>query len=135
MTSEQPRIFVTDQDFHRLSALVSQTEGPLVEALEEELSRAHVISQKDIPADVVTMNSRVRFIDEVTGQESEMTLVYPQDAQLSEGRISILAPVGVALLGLSKGQSIDWKLPSGSSRKLKVKDVVFQPEAEKRFDL
>ncbi|WII72123.1 nucleoside diphosphate kinase regulator [Bdellovibrio sp. 22V] len=135
MTTEQPRILVTDQDFHRLTALVSQVEGRWAEALEEELGRANVISQKEIPTNVVTMNSRVKFLDESTGQESEMTLVYPQDAKLEEGRISILAPVGIALLGLSSGQSIDWKLPNGSIKKLKVQDVVFQPEAEGRFDL
>lgn len=129
------RIFITDQDYHRLTALVSQVEGQWAEALEEELSRANVISQKEIPRDVVTMNSRVKFLDESTGSESEMTLVYPQDAKLEEGRISILAPVGIALLGLSAGQSIDWKMPNGAIKKLKVQQVVYQPEASGQFEL
>jgi len=129
------RIFITDQDYHRLSALVSQVEGPWVEALEEELSRAHVIGQKEIPGNIVTMNSRVKFVDESTGSESEMTLVYPQDANLDKGRISILAPVGIALLGLSAGQSIDWKMPNGAVKKLKVQEVIFQPEAAGQFEL
>lgn len=128
-------IFVTDQDFHRLSALVSQATGPWAEALEEELGRAHVISQKDIPANVVTMNSRVVFFDELSGKESEVTLVYPAEADLSSGRISILAPVGVALLGLRVGQSIDWKIPNGSVKKLKVQSVTFQPEAAGNWEL
>ncbi|WP_347356743.1 nucleoside diphosphate kinase regulator [Bdellovibrio sp.] len=131
----EPRIFITDQDFHRLSALVSQVEGPFAEALEEELGRANVIAQKEIPKDVVTMNSRVQFLDEVTGQESEMTLVYPQDANLESGRLSILAPVGIALLGLSVGQEINWKLPNGQTKKLKVKAVVYQPESSGQFEL
>lgn len=128
-------IFVTDQDFHRLSALVSQSAGPWAEALEEELGRAHVISQKDIPNNVVTMNSKVVFYDEASGKESEVTLVYPSDADLAAGRISILAPVGIALLGLRVGQSIDWKMPNGSVKNLKVQSVTFQPEASGQWEL
>ncbi|MNJ93390.1 Regulator of nucleoside diphosphate kinase [compost metagenome] len=130
-----PGIFITDQDFHRLSALVEQIEGATATALDEELSRANVIAQKEIPPDIVTMNSRLKFVDEVSGQESEMTLVYPQEANLAEGRISILAPVGVALLGLKAGQSIDWQLPSGGKKRIKVQQIVFQPEAEGKWEL
>lgn len=133
--STQPRIFITDQDYHRLEALVSQLDTEAALTLEDELSRAHITPQREIPSDVVTMNSRVRFVDDVSGQEQEMTLVYPKDANLEEGRISILAPVGVALLGLSVGQSIEWRLPNGTSRRLRVKEVVFQPEAEGNFEL
>lgn len=128
-------IFVTDQDFHRLSALVAQATGPWAEALDEELGRAHVISQKDIPNNVVTMNSKVVFYDDASGKESEVTLVYPSDADLAAGRISILAPVGIALLGLRVGQSIDWKMPNGSVKKLKVQSVIFQPEASGQWEL
>ncbi len=131
----QSRIFVTDLDYQRLSSLAAQTESDTGLALEEELSRANVIAQKDIPSTVVTMNSRVRFVDELSGQEQEMTLVYPKDANLEKGQISILAPIGVALLGLSVGQSIDWKLPNGSVKKLKVKEVLFQPESQGHYDL
>lgn len=129
------RIFITDQDYHRLMTLVSQAEGPWAEALEEELGRANVISQKEIPNSIVTMNSKVKFLDESTGSESEVTLVYPRDAKLEEGRISILAPVGIALLGLSVGQSIDWKMPNGATKKLKVQAVVYQPEAAGQYEL
>lgn len=134
MTTEN-RIFITDQDYHRLMTLVSQAEGPWAEALEEELGRANVISQKEIPNTIVTMNSKVKFMDESTGSESEVTLVYPRDAKLEEGRISILAPVGIALLGLSVGQSIDWKMPNGATKKLKVQAVVYQPEAAGQYEL
>ena len=133
--STQPRLLITDQDFHRLTALVSQIDGPQADALDEELSRADVVSHREIPSDVVTMNSRVRFLDETNHQESEMTLVYPQDAKLEENRISILAPVGVALLGLKVGATIDWKMPNGTFKKLKVLQVEFQPEASGQFDL
>lgn len=133
--STLPRLLITDQDFHRLTALVSQIDGPQADALDEELSRADVVSHKEVPSDIVTMNSRVRFLDETTKQESEMTLVYPQDAKLEENRISILAPVGVALLGLKVGETIDWKMPNGSVKKLKVLHIEFQPEAAGQFDL
>lgn len=135
MESQQSRIFVTDLDYQRLSSLAAQTESDTGLALEEELSRANVIAQKDIPPTVVTMNSRVKFVDEITGQEQEMTLVYPKDANLEKSQISILAPIGVALLGLSVGQAIDWKLPNGSVKKLKVKEVLFQPESQGQYGL
>lgn len=129
------RIFITDQDYQRLSALLSREEGDWVEIFEEELNRAHIISQKEISQNIVTMNSRFRFLDESSGSSSEMTLVYPKDASLDEGRISIFAPVGMALLGLTTGQSIDWKMPNGSVKRLTVQEVLFQPEAEGHFNL
>ncbi|AHI04726.1 regulator of nucleoside diphosphate kinase [Bdellovibrio bacteriovorus W] len=133
--SAENRIFITDQDYHRLSALVSQVDSEWAELLEEEIGRANVIAQKDISKEVVTMNSKIKFIDETSNAESEMTLVYPQDANLEGGKISILAPVGIALLGLSVGQSINWKMPNGSMKKLKVKEVIYQPEASGQFEL
>ncbi|MGE5086375.1 MAG: nucleoside diphosphate kinase regulator [Bacillota bacterium] len=131
----QPRIFVTDQDFHRLSALVSQYDTDAAVQLEEELGRAHIVPQKEIPANVVTMNSRLRYREESTGTVRETSLVYPQDANLDKGAISVLAPVGAALLGLSVGASIDWIMPNGVTKKITVTDVVFQPEAEGQFNL
>jgi regulator of nucleoside diphosphate kinase len=131
----QPRIFVTDQDYHRLSALVSQHDSAAALQLEEELGRANIVPQKEIPASVVTMNSRLRYRDDVTGTEHEAALVYPQDANLDKGAISVLAPVGAALLGLSVGSSIDWKMPNGVTKKITVTAVVFQPEAEGQFNL
>lgn len=133
--STENRIFITDQDYHRLSALVSQVDSEWSELLEEEIGRANVIAQKDISKEVVTMNSKIKFIDETSNSETEMTLVYPQDANLEGGKISILAPVGIALLGLSVGQSINWKMPNGSVKKLKVKEVIYQPEASGQFEL
>lgn len=133
--SIQPRILVTDKDFHRLTTLVSNMDNLRAEALEEELSRANIIAQNEIPPNVVTMNSKVRFVDESCGSATEITLVYPQDADVQEGRISILAPVGVALLGLSVGQKIDWKMPNGQVKVLKVQEILFQPEAAGEWEL
>lgn len=103
------------------------------EALEAELDRAEVVAPTAVPPEVVTMNSRVRFLDEDTGQQHEATLVYPFQANVSEWRISVLAPVGAALLGLSIGQSIAWPMPGGATKRLRVVSVLYQPEAAGEF--
>jgi len=131
--SIERHIVVTEPDLLRLSRLlVSQAtgrNGRECDELEAELGRADVVPSREIPANVVTMNSRARFVDQDTGEELELTLVYPRDADLARGRISVLAPVGAALLGLSVGQSIEWPLPRGGARRLKVSAIVYQPEA------
>jgi regulator of nucleoside diphosphate kinase len=104
-------------------------------ALEEELGHAVVVDSTTVPSDVVTMNSRVWFEDLDTGEQLEITLVYPSDADVDQGKVSVLAPVGSALLGLSVGQSIEWPLPGGKSRQLRVVSVNYQPEAAGDLDL
>src|SRR5690606_17221906 len=99
------------------------------EELEQELARAEVVPSEEISPDIVTMNSRARFVDEDEREELEMTLVYPRDADIEQGRISVLAPVGAALLGLSVGQEIEWPLPRGGTKRLRVSAIVYQPEA------
>ncbi len=130
--ARERKIYVTTQDMKRLQALLegtaSQRNAEAAEALESELASAEVVSPEKIPHDVVTMDSKVRFEDE-SGQQREVTLVYPKDADAQAGKISILAPIGAALIGLSVGQSVDWPLPSGKVRRLKIVDVMFQPEA------
>ncbi|WP_373045797.1 nucleoside diphosphate kinase regulator [Vulgatibacter sp.] len=132
-------IVVTQQDLGRLHALIegvaAERNLAAAEALEAELARAQVVAPEEIPADVVTMNSRVRFVDETNGSEREATLVYPQDASAAEGRISILAPIGAALIGLRAGDSIDWPMPNGRSKRLRIVEVLWQPEAAGQFDL
>jgi regulator of nucleoside diphosphate kinase len=131
--SIERHIVVTEPDLLRLSRLiVSQAagrNGRECDELETELGRADVVAPREIPADVVTMNSRARFVDEDTGEELEMALVYPRDADVARGRISVLAPVGAALLGLAVGQSIAWPLPHGGTRRLRVSAILYQPEA------
>lgn len=126
------RIVVTEPDLERLSRMVEAQpprNAPACEALEAELARAEVVASEEIPPDVVTMNSRARFVDEDLDEELELTLVYPRDADVARGRVSVLAPVGAALLGLSVGQSIAWPLPNGGKRRLRVSAVLYQPEA------
>lgn len=125
-------IVVTETDLERLTRLLHgqpERNAPACEALEEELSRADVVAPADISPDVVTMNSRARFVDEDAHEELEITLVYPRDADVARGRVSVLAPVGAALLGLAVGQSIAWPLPYGATKRLRVSAVVYQPEA------
>jgi regulator of nucleoside diphosphate kinase len=131
--TEPPSIYLTQDDCDRLSNLLEAyaagSGGRRFDALENELARAIVVPPEQIPKDVVTMNSRVVFEDETTGERREVTLVYPAHADIGAGKISILVPVGSALLGLRIGQSIDWSLPNGQRRRYRVIAVPYQPEA------
>lgn len=129
------KLFITDQDYERLALLILHSETPSSAMLEEELARATVVPQKEIPSNVVTMNSKVKFIDLETKKESEITLVYPRDADVTKKCVSILAPVGIALIGLRVDQMIDWPMPNGHIRKLKVTDISYQPEASGDWEL
>jgi len=100
---ELPVITVSRLDVARLEALLSDVDGEVADGLEEELLRATVVEPRDMPADVVTMNSRIRCREQGRGREMSLTLVYPQDN--GPERVSILAPVGAALLGLSTSES------------------------------
>lgn len=114
-------VIVPETDLERLS----QFSGS--EPLQGELARAIVVSDEAVPADVVTMDSRVAYTDGSTGVSREITLVYPHEADGTQGRVSVLAPVGTALLGLSAGQSIEWDFPDGRRRRLTVNRVVQHP--------
>jgi len=124
-----PQIFLTQNDMDRLLRLVEGQAGKRFDNLEGELVRATVVPRDQIPEDVVTMNSRVIFENETTRERREVTLVYPGEADIDAARISVLVPVGTALLGLRVGQSIDWELPSGEKQRYRIIEVPFQPEA------
>ena len=132
--SSPRRLIVTDANLERLHRLIEQhawgKQQEIVELLEVELSRADVVTPEEVPPDVVTMNSRVVFLEEETNTRREVQLVYPQDANGDPGRVSILAPVGVALIGLSVGDSIEFPMPGGRTKRIKVLEVTWQPEAE-----
>ncbi|MEN0105139.1 MAG: nucleoside diphosphate kinase regulator [Pseudomonas sp.] len=125
-----PAITITRLDLQRLERLLDSLEdfGPAAQALEAELARANVVGHDEVPAGVVTMNSRVVCREEGSGKEYHLTLVYPNEAG-AEGTVSILAPVGSALLGLSVGQHIDWPTPAGKLIQLTLLEVEYQPEA------
>lgn len=128
------RIRVTRNDLERLERVVAARRGVAsrdeahLDALQEELERADVVEPADMPADVVTMQSRVRVRDLGSGQETVYTLVFPREADVNAGRLSVLAPIGTALLGYRQGDEIEWPVPGGL-RRLKVLKVLFQPEA------
>ena len=121
-----PSIVVSQHDMDRLDAMLESPQWrrhPAADALLAELARAEVRDAADMPAGVVGMHSRVECVDERSGDRHELTLVFPQEADVDAGKVSILAPVGSALLGLSIGQSIDWTTPEGRSLRLRVTAV------------
>jgi regulator of nucleoside diphosphate kinase len=127
--ADLPPIYLTQSDLDRLLKLVEAQPGQQLAPLEKELVRATVVPRGEIPDDVVTMNSRVIFENETTGERREVTLVFPGNADIDAGRISVSVPVGTALLGLRAGQSIDWELPGGQKQRYRIVKVPFQPEA------
>src|SRR5688500_4522561 len=130
-----PPIIMPSLDQARLERLLESEayrQLPGIDALLSEIDRANVVKPVDVPPDVVTMNSTIRFVDDSNGAEFEFTLVYPADAGKPD-TISVLAPVGSALLGLSVGQSIAWQVPGGRELDLRVLAVVRQPEAMGEF--
>lgn len=132
MSSKKPQIVLSTLDFDRIDALLAAVPAsafPGKADLQAELNRADVVAPEEIPPTVVTMNSTVQFTIRETGKEFCLTLVYPRDMDGSADRISIFAPVGSALLGLSVGDELAWPGPGGKAMTVRVKEVVYQPEA------
>lgn len=121
-----PSIVLTETDFRTLLALTRSIDSEMSALLEEEISRAVVVAPEKFPLDAVSMNSTVKFVDIDTSKESVVTLVYPHEADIEQNRISILAPVGIALIGLRVGQNINWPLPNGKEKKLRIVSVLAQ---------
>jgi len=115
---ESPYLFLTERDFVRVMALQP---GP---ALRAELERAIVVAIDALPPGVVAMHSKVRYRDEHAGVTREIQIVLPEDADATDGKVSVLAPVGAALLGVEAGQAIDWRFPAGEIRRLRVEEVL-----------
>lgn len=136
----QRNIFITEYDLKRLRDLIADAmsteyrNSPYLEQLKEELKRGQAVAPAEVPPDVITMNSRARLLDMEDNEEMEFTLVFPQDASPAEGKISILAPIGTAMLGSREGDIFSWQVPDGM-RKIKVIKILFQPEASGNFDL
>lgn len=127
----KPEITISTVDADRLDRLLAslpRSAFPGRAALEAELARANIVEPREVPPTVVTMNSTVKFTAESSGEEFELTLVYPKDTDASGKTISILAPVGSALLGLSQGDAIEWPKPGGGVMKVRVTEVTYQPE-------
>jgi len=127
-------IFITELDYDRLTGLIDRTrerngtDREYLNKLEAELDRAEIVEAKDIPPDVITMRSKVRLKDLVSGESATYSLVFPTEANFADGKISVLAPIGTAILGYRKGDTIEWPVPSGL-RRLKVEEILYQPES------
>lgn len=134
--TQRPPLTLSRLDVERLETLLEKTSPRQFDTrnLQEELLRANVVEPQQMPADVVSMNSTIVLRNETNGDEREITLVYPHQADGSPGKVSILAPVGSALIGLKVGDSIDWPMPGGQTAKLHVLSIRFQPEAAGQYD-
>ncbi len=121
-------IFITEHDIKLLRRLLFDygINRQYLKNLTEELDRACIVRSQDVPKDVVTMNSRTCIVDLDTNEEMNYTLVFPQDADVQVGKISVLAPIGTAILGYRVGNEFEWEVPDGV-RKLRVKEVLYQP--------
>ena len=127
----KPKLVISSLDAARLEKLLESLPDqafPGKDDLENELARAEIVDPREMPPNVVTMNSTVRFSIESTAKEFYLTLVYPQDAEPDASTISILAPVGSALLGLSQGDEIEWPKPGGGVLHVRIEEVTYQPE-------
>ncbi len=122
-------ILITEKDLLRIQHILSYQKSADFENLEIELERAKIISDDEVPSDLVTMNSKVKFLNIQDNKEMTVTLVYPSEANFAEGKISVLASMGSALIGLRAGQEINWMFPTGKTKTLKILEVIYQPEA------
>jgi regulator of nucleoside diphosphate kinase len=133
-------IHITRFDLERLQKLLQEAKytgyrkSEYLEKLQEELNRAEIVSPQEIPGDVITMNSIVCLVDLDTGEEETYTLVFPDDADIKQGKISVLAPIGTGMLGYEVGDIFEWEVPAGT-RRLRVERIIYQPEASDDYNL
>ncbi len=129
------KIIISKSDHERLNDLFLSSfvdairDKPYLNDLRRELDVAQVVDPGEVPCDVITMNSTVRLRDMKTKETETFTLVYPNEANIADGKLSILAPLGTAILGYRVGDLVRWQVPSGVGRWL-VEELVFQPERE-----
>lgn len=133
-------IQITEFDLQRLKMLLREAQyteyrgSECLDELQTELERAQIVESHAVSQEVVTMNSTVVLLDLMTGEEETYTLVFPEDADIGRGKISVLAPIGTAMLGYEVGDIFEWKVPAGE-RRLQVKQILYQPEAAGDYDL
>ena len=131
-------LYINELDHKRLMRLIEDALNGITEqsnslrSLQVELTRANVVNAEELPRDVVTMRSRVLIMLE--DEEKEITLVYPNEANHSTGKISILSPIGTAIIGYREDDVINWLTPGGLKR-IRIKKVLYQPEASGDYEL
>ena len=126
-------ITISEFDRRRLFALVDGYEADAadrgtIQDLLDEIERANVVPPAEIPPEVITMNTRLRLADAKSGESRVVTVVFPGSADSAQGKISILAPLGTALLGYSVGDVVEWRVPAGL-RHYRIESIEYQPEA------
>jgi len=138
---QQATIYISQTDRDRLENLIElvrnqgdRSNVPYVNKLEDELEFAEVVVPQDIPPDVVTMRSKVRLKDLDTSEESVYSIVFPTEANVDEGKISVLTPLATALLGYNRGATVEFQAP-GRLRRLQILEILYQPESAGHFDL
>jgi regulator of nucleoside diphosphate kinase len=134
-------IYITESDLDRLRKLISvmstsdtDKAQECLEMLENELDLAEIVKPQSVPKDVITMRSKARLLDIDSGKEVVYSLVFPNEADLEKGKISVLAPIGTAMIGYKVGDIIEWEVPAGLWR-LRVEEVLYQPEAAGDYHL
>ena len=134
------KVTLTKNDYTRIYKAITDAKNSKTinsneaEKLLSELSKAEIVSSEKIDKDVVTMNSEVKLFFENTQKEQSFKIVYPQDANLKENKISIFSPIATALIGYKIGDEVEWIVPGGMT-KIKIVDLIYQPEAAGDFDL
>jgi len=134
MTTTQRKIYITDADYKRLRALLSaynfqnEKHRKFLNNLQRELDRATIVASEDIPEDIVAMHSQFILTDLDNGETMECSLVFPGNADFDKNKISILAPVGTAVIGCRVKDIVDFEVPAGRTR-LRIDAIMYQPEA------
>ncbi len=133
-------IYISSFDKERLMRLIENSDNynnpdkNYLKELEKELDRGKIVEPKNIPHNAITMNSKVRLKDLDSGEKITYMLVFPDEADINKNKISILAPIGTALIGYRVGDTIEWEVPAGL-RRLKVEEILYQPEASGHYHL
>ena len=133
---QRPQITISSLDAERLEKILdslSYSQFPNKDDLQEEINRADIVEPREMPNNIVTMNSTVTFKVLSSGKAFSKTLAYPKDASGAEDTVSVLAPVGSALLGLKEGDQIDWPKPNGDMLSVTIVKVDYQPERAGEF--
>jgi regulator of nucleoside diphosphate kinase len=127
-------ITLSELDFTRLNSLIERkyvpfSKLPELDELDQEVQRASIVKYTDVPPNLVTMNTRFRFLNTTDNQFGEITLVYPSVADEEKGWISVTTSLGMAFLGLKEHDEIDWNFPDGKTKTLRVLQILYQPES------
>lgn len=128
-----PIITLTELDYLRLNSIFDKFDD--LELLENEVGRARIVDFPEVPTDLITMNTKFRYHNLTDDKIEEMKIVYPHHSNSEEKLVSVLAPLGTAFLGLREDDEIDWTFPDGKLKRLKVLEIIYQPEANADFHL